>query len=80
MATTQEIIDRLNRYESEHPDRQEARAGRAYDPWNDVILTLAEYDEGGTNDIDTHASDRFALTDGTVIRFDTMRAEWYEQS
>lgn len=80
MATTQEILDRLNRYESTHPDRAETRADLAHNIWDDVIHVLAEYDEGGTNDIDQDKSDRFALTDGTVIRFDSMRGEWYEQS
>lgn len=45
--------------------------------WQDVILGLDAYDEAATDDLEgAGGSDRFALTDGTVIRYDQQRREW----
>lgn len=73
--STQEIIDRLNAYDAEHPP---ATSG---DIWQDVILGLDEYDEAATDKLDgQQANDRFATTDGSVIRYDAQTKSWYEQS
>jgi len=76
MATTQEILDQLNAYETTRPDHGEREAGKAPDVWQDVILKLDEYNEPGTDAIDTGQSDRFALADGTVIAWDQQRKCW----
>jgi hypothetical protein len=44
--------------------------------WQDVILGLDDYDESATDAIDTGQHDRFALDDGTVIRYDAQQSEW----
>ena len=68
MTTTQQIIDQLNAYTGP-------------DVWNGVILDLDEYDEAATAEIDPSSSgDRFALTDGAVIRWDPQTKSWYEQA
>jgi len=76
MATTAEILDQLNAYETTHANHGERAVGQAPDVWGDVILQLDEYDEQGTDVIDTGQSDRFALTDGTVIAWDQQRKCW----
>ena len=68
MSTTQQIIDQLNAYTGE-------------DIWGDVILGLDAYDEAATAKLDpSSASDRVALADGAVIRWDPQTKSWYEQS
>jgi hypothetical protein len=45
--------------------------------WEDLILGLPEYDEAATVALDPSASsDRFALTDGTAIRYNAQVARW----
>lgn len=62
--TLEHILNALNTYEDD-------------DIWRHIILTLDEYDGDATGDLmDADGSDRFALTDGTVIRFDAQRREW----
>ena len=64
-----------------------------HDDADDIILSLAEYDEATTDRIDPdYGGDRFALTDGTVIEYvpgkfggwkvaDTSRvAEWLKEA
>jgi prevent-host-death family protein len=65
------IIDKLNAYE----------AGEGTNIWQDIILDLDEYDAAATEELDpSGASDRFALADGTIIRWDGSSDEWYEQA
>jgi hypothetical protein len=57
----------------------EALNGYDADPgniWQDVILQLPEYDEAATDEIDNGRSDRFALADGTVIRYAAETGRW----
>ena len=78
MATTQEIVDQLNEFDAEtaRMDRDDEPTDDRT-PW-DVILKLDEYDELATDGLNDHqASDRFVLTDGTVIRWDPETKSWY---
>jgi hypothetical protein len=52
--STQDILDQLNAYTGS-------------DPWQDVILSLDEYDETATAKLG--GVSRFALTDGTVFAY-----------
>jgi hypothetical protein len=73
----QEIVDQLNRIESEGAE------GPGHNPaevW-DWIQTLDEWNPDATDTVDpSGAGDRFALKDGTVICWDEQRKVWYEQS
>jgi hypothetical protein len=81
MATTQEILDQLNAYEATH-DYSAVDAGKANNPWQDVILQLDDYDREATESLPDHslASDEFALRDGTVIGFDHGAKRWMRQA
>jgi hypothetical protein len=57
MSRTTEILDQLNAYDQ----------GTGDNIWQDVILGLDEYDEAATNALNQSSSDRFVLTDGTMI-------------
>lgn len=62
------IVEKLNAYEGNE--------GR--DVWQDVIVRLDEYDPDATESADpNYASDVVVLTDGSVIRWDAQRDEWY---
>lgn len=87
MASTAEIIYKLNCYyvnsghviDTAFGEKTVHDAGCGCDIWQDLIMDLDEYDEGATDAIDTGQNDRFALTDGTVLRFDSQGDRWYEQ-
>ena len=61
MTTTAAILNSLNDY-------------NGADVWQDVIYNLA--DEALTDSINSGGSDRFALEDGTVIRFEPSLDRW----
>lgn len=78
-TTPADIVDRLNVWEGAHPFA--IRQERGLDVWQDIILGLDEFDEVATGTIDgSGGSDRFALTDGTVIRYDRQARRWYQVS
>ena len=61
MTTTAAILNCLNDYNGD-------------DVWQDVIYNLA--DETLTDALDSGSGDRFALADGTVIRFEPSLGRW----
>lgn len=68
MRSTEEVLNRLNDYTGDNI-------------WQDVILQdgIIAFDEEATAAIDpSHASDRFVLVDGTIIRWDAASGQWYE--
>lgn len=78
-----EIVYKLNCYEVEAGHRSDTGQlihdiGCGCDIWQGLILTLDEYDEAGTDAIDEGKNDRFALADGTVIRYAGERDSWQE--
>lgn len=73
MAThAQEIVDQLNRIEEDAPNPPGQNSAEVWE----YILTLDDFDEG-SGITQASSSDRFALTDGTVIRWDGQRGMWY---
>jgi hypothetical protein len=62
-TATDRLLNELNAYQGD-------------DIWQDIILGLHDYDEAATDEIDGGQSDRFALSDGSVIRYDYQRGEW----
>lgn len=60
----EETLAQLNAYEGDNV-------------WQDIILGLDGYDEAGTDEIDTGASDRFATIWGEIIRWDAQARRWY---
>lgn len=75
MDTTQAnaILDRLNGYDSTHPEDY------ASNIWQDVILTLDGYDQDATEALDRSDSSDAFVADGEVFRWDGSRhigAQW----
>lgn len=71
----QEIVDQLNRIEA---DATNPPGQNSAEVW-EYITGLDNFDEN--SDVSqASSSDQFALTDGTVIRWDGQRSVWYEQT
>ena len=60
-----EILDRLDAYTGDNV-------------WRDVIYRLAQFDPAATACLLGGNSDRFVLIDGTAIRYDAKRGNWYQ--
>lgn len=77
MATTQEILDRLNAYEDQPPHEcgpqctTPCTAPEIPTVWSEIIHRLPEYDPDGVADLG-----EFALRDGTTIRWDGEVQKW----
>jgi hypothetical protein len=71
-----DIIEALNAYDQsrEYGGVTEPTANNV---WQDVILPLPEYGESKTDEIDEGSNDRFALSDGSVIRYDPVGRSWW---
>lgn len=67
-----EITATLDAHETEHPYGKDS----ANDPWA-IINTLPEYDRDASAERFGGDLDRFALTDGTLIRWDVDSGAWY---
>lgn len=71
--SAQEIVDRLNAYEASHAadDYSDKPINNI---WQDVIVRLSEYDQDAT---ERAGDDTIILRDGSIIRWDVQRGEWY---
>jgi hypothetical protein len=73
--TITEIQDLLSEYEARDWDS----ASEPYNIWQDVILSLPDYDEAATDRIDKGTNDRFVALD-TVFYYSQADSKWLTET